>query len=147
MWLISQKKDVLETLDIRIALEDFVMRKIPYLDENITKRMKDNLTLFRKTIERKDIIGNNETDSAFHLLIVGLARNKVLCRVYGGLHSHLGVQRLLHANEKKALEELWRAETEHAKIVQAFEEKDKKEIRRTVKAHLTNVKQRVAKAL
>ncbi len=140
------KQDIVDLLEIRMALENLAINKILDIDEDIIKKMKDNLCLFEETIKTKDIVANNELDRAFHFLIMKTSGGKQLIRVYQNLYSHLSVQRQLYKDEKKALEELHTAGKEHRKIVQAFEKKDKREIGRAVKDHLNNVKQRIAKS-
>jgi len=141
------KQDVLEILDIRMALENLAIQKISDISEDLIEKMKDNLHLLKETIKTKDFIANNEVDKTFHLLIIEVSGSRQLKRVYQNLHSHLSVQRLLYEDEKKALQELHMTEKEHLKIVQAFEKKDKKQIRKAVRNHLSNVRQRITKSL
>lgn len=141
------KQDVLEVLEIRMALEGLAVSKISDISDDIIRKMKNNLNLFKETIKHKDIIANNEADKAFHLLIIEASGSKQLFQVYRNLHSHLSVQRLLYEDEEKALEELRMTEKEHLRIVQAFEKKDKREIRKAVRAHLSGVRKRIAKTL
>ena len=141
------KQDVLEVLEIRMALEGLAVSKISDISDDIIRKMKNNLNLFKETIKHKDIIANNEADKAFHLLIIEASGSKQLSQVYRNLHSHLSVQRLLYEDEEKALEELRMTEKEHLRIVQAFEKKDKREIRKAVKAHLSGIRERIAKTL
>jgi len=141
------KQDVLEVLEIRMALEGLAVSKISDISDDIIRKMKNNLNLFKETIKHKDIIANNEADKAFHLLIIEASGSKQLSQVYRNLHSHLSVQRLLYEDEEKALEELRMTEKEHLRIVQAFEKKDKREIRKAVRAHLSGVRERIAKTL
>ena len=141
------KQDVLEVLEIRMALEGLAVSKISDISDDIIRKMKNNLNLFKETIKHKDIIANNEADKAFHLLIIEASGSKQLSQVYRNLHSHLSVQRLLYEDEEKALEELRMTEKEHLRIVQAFEKKDKREIRKAVRAHLNGVRERIVKTL
>jgi len=141
------KQDVLEVLEIRMALEGLAVSKISDISDDIIRKMKNNLNLFKETIKHKDIIANNEADKAFHLLIIEASGSKQLSQVYRNLHSHLSVQRLLYEDEEKALEELRMTEKEHLRIVQAFEKKDKREIRKAIKAHLSGIRERIAKTL
>lgn len=140
------KQDIIDLLEIRMALENLTINKILDIDEDIIKKMKDNLCLFEETIKTKDIVANNELDRVFHFLIIKTSGSKQLIRVYQNLYSHLSVQRLLYKDEKKALEELHTVDKEHRKIVQAFEKKDKREIRKIIRNHLNNVKQRIVKS-
>ncbi|MFQ6067192.1 MAG: GntR family transcriptional regulator [bacterium] len=141
------KQDVREILEIRMVLETLAIQKISEIYEDLITKMKNNLRLFRETLKAGDFAANNEIDRAFHFLIIEASGSKQLCRVYQNLHSHLIVQMLLYEDEKKALEELHMTGKEHLKIAQAFEKKDKKEIRKAVRNHLNNVKQRIAKSV
>jgi len=139
------RQDILEIIEIRMALEDLALQKISAISEDLIEKMKHNLRLFKETIETGDFAANNEIDRAFHLLIVGASGSKQLSRVYQSISSHIGIQRLLYEDEEKALEELHMTGREHQKVVQAFEKKDKKEIRKAIRNHLNNVKRRIKK--
>ncbi len=137
------KGDVLDILDIRITLEILAIQKTSDISEDLIKEMKDNLRFFKETVKTEDFAANNQIDKAFHLLITGASGNKQLSQIYENLYSHMSIQRLLYKDEKKALEELRMADKEHHIIVQAFEKKDKKEIRKAVRNHLNNVERRI----
>ncbi len=139
------RQDILEIIEIRMALEELALQKISAISEDLIEKMKDNLRLFRETIEAGDFAANNEIDRAFHLLIIGGSGSKQLSQVYQGISSHIGIQRLLYEDEEKALEELHMTEEEHRRIVQAFEKKNKKEIRKAIRNHLNNVRRRITK--
>lgn len=141
------EQDVLDTLQIRIALEDLATQRLSNIPEDLIKEIKDNLRIFRETIKARDFVANNEIDRVFHLLIIEAARSRQLSRVYQNLHSHVIIERLMYENEKEALEELHITDKEHWRIVQAFERKDKKEIRKAVRSHLNNVRRRIAKIM
>jgi len=141
------EQDVLDTLQIRIALEGLATQRLSNIPDDLIEGMRDNLRIFRQTIKARDFVANNEIDRSFHLLIIEAARSRQLSRVYQNLHSHMIIERLMYENEKKALEELQITDKEHWRIVQAFERKDKKEIRKTVRSHLNNVKRRIAKTM
>jgi len=141
------KQDVVEIIDIRMVLEKLALKKISVISEDLIEKMKDNLRLFKETIETGDLAANNEIDRAFHLLITETSGSKQLSRVYQSISSHIGIQRLLYEDEGKALEELRMTDKEHRRIVQAFEKKDKEEIRKAIKSHLNNVRRRITEDL
>lgn len=137
------KEDVLDILEIRVTLEISAIQKISDISEDLIKKMKDNLRLSKETVKARDLAANNRVDKSFHLLITEASGNKQLSRIYENLYSHMSIQRLLYEDEEKALEELRMTDKEHRIIVQAFERKDKKEIRKVVRNHLHNVKRRI----
>ncbi len=139
------RQDVLDILEIRTALEDLATQKISDISEYLIEKMKDNLRFSREAVKAGDFAANNEIDRAFHLLITEASGNKQLSRIHQNLYSHMSIQRLLYEDEKEALEELRMADKEHCRIVQAFEKKDKKEIRKAVRNHLNNVRRRIIK--
>lgn len=141
------RQDVLEMLEIRMALEDLAIRRIPGTFEDLVEKMKDNLRSFKETIKTGDLAANNEIDRAFHLLIIQAAGSKQLIRIYENLYSHVGIQRLLHEDGKKALEELHMTDQEHGKIIQVFEKKNRKDMKKAVRDHLSSVSRRITESL
>jgi len=141
------KQDILDILDIRKALENLAIEKISVISDDLTEKMSYNLRLFKKTIKTSDLAANNEMDRAFHLLIIEASGSKQLSRIYQNLHSHIYIERLLYKDERQALAELRVVEEEHRRIIQAFTKKDKKEIRKTVRSHLANVRQRIERKI
>ena len=141
------EQDILDVLEIRMVLEDLGIQKIPDISEDLMKKMRDNLRLFGETIKTKDFAANNEIDRAFHLLIIERSGSEQLTRIYKNLYSHIGIQRFLYEKGKEALGELHLTDKEHWRIVQAFEKKDKKEIKKATRNHLNNVRQRIIKIL
>jgi len=141
------KQDILDVLEIRMVLEDLSIQKIPDISEDLIKKMRDNLLLFGKTIKTEDFAANNEIDRAFHLLIIEGSGSEQLTRIYKNLYSHIGIQRFLYENRRRALGELQTTNKEHWRIVQAFEKKDKKEMKKATRNHLNNVRQRIIKIL
>lgn len=141
------KQDILDVLEIRMVLEDLSIQKIPDISEDLMKKMRDNLRLFGETIKTEDFAANNEVDRAFHLLIIEGSGSEQLTRIYKNLYSHIGIQRFLYENGREALEELHLTDKEHRRIVQAFERKDKKEMKKATRNHLNNVRQRIIKIL
>lgn len=141
------KQDVLDTLQIRIALEDVATQRISQIPEDLVEKMKDSLHLFGESIKARNLVANNEIDRLFHLLIIEAANSRQLTRVYENLHSHLSIERLLYQDEKRALSELITTEKEHSSIIQAFENKDRKEIRKAVRGHLNNVRRRITRII
>lgn len=141
------KQRLLEILDIRMALENLAVQKISVIPEDLIEKMKHNLRLFRETTKTEDFVANNEIERVFHLLIIEAAGSKQLSRVYQNLHSHMNIQRLLYEDKKKALAELHITEEEHRRILQAFINKDKKEIGKAIRGHLNNVRQRITRSL
>jgi len=139
----SSKQDVLDLLEIRVALEDLAIQKISAIPEGLIEKMRDNLRLFEETMKAGDFAANNEIDRTFHFLVIETSGNKQLSRVYQNLYSHMNIQRLLYQDEKKALEELRMTGEEHWKIIRAFEKGNKKEIRDSVRSHLNNVGRRI----
>lgn len=136
------KQDIIEILDIRIALESLAADKILSISSDLIQKLKENLQEFEETIRSRDFVLNNEVDEKFHQLIVGTSENRKLVKIYGDLHSHMGIERLFYEDDK-ALKELGITLKEHTAIVEAFEKKDKKEIRKAVRNHLNNVKRRI----
>lgn len=143
----ASKRDVLDLLEIRMALEKLAIQKISAIPEGLVEEMKDNLSLFKETIKTGDFAANNEIDRAFHLIIIEASKNRQLSRVYQNLCSHMNIQRLLYQDEKEALEELRMTGEEHWKIIQAFIKGYKKEIRDSMRSHLNNVRRRIRKNL
>jgi len=141
------KQDTLEILEIRVVLEELAIQKTSDIPADLIEKMKDNLRLFRETIKSGDFAANNEIDRAFHLLFIEASGSKQLSRIYQNLHSHIYIERLLYEDERQALAELRVVEEEHRRIIQAFEKKNKKEIRKAVRDHLANVRQRIIKNL
>lgn len=141
------KQDVLDILEIRMALENLALQRISDISEDLIEKMKDNLRLFRETIKTEDFVANNEIDKAFHLLVMEASGSKQLIRTYKDLHSHISIESFLYKEERKALAELSTTDKEHWRIVQAFVKKDKKEIRGAINAHFNNVKRRITKSL
>lgn len=111
------------------------------------EKMKDNLRLFRESIKTGDFAANNEIDRAFHLLIIEAGGSKQSIRIYENLYSRIGIQRLLYEDGKKALDELHMTDQEHGKIIQVFEKKDRKDMKKVVRDHLTSVSRRITKSL
>ena len=141
------KRDILDILDIRMALENLAIRGISDISEDLIEKMKDNIRLFRETIETEDFVANNKIDKAFHILIMEASESRQLTRIYKDLYSHIIVERLLYKDKRKALTELHKTDKEHWRIVQAFVKKDKKEIRGAIRAHFNNVKRRITKSI
>jgi len=141
------KRDILDILDIRMALENLAIQGISDISEDLIEKMKDNIRLFRETIETEDFVANNRIDKAFHILIMEASESRQLTRIYKDLYSHIVVERLLYKNKGKALTELHLTDKEHWRIVQAFVKKDKKEIREAIRAHFNNVKRRITKSI
>lgn len=137
------KQDIIEILDIRIALESLAADKILSISSDLIQKLKENLQEFEETIRSRDFVLNNEVDEKFHQLMVRASENRELARIYGNLHSHMGIERLFYENKDRALKELGITLKEHTAIVEAFEKKDKKEIRKAVRNHLNNVKRRI----
>jgi len=141
------KQDILDILDIRMALENLAIQGISDISEDLIEKMKDNIRLFRETIEMEDFVANNRIDKEFHILIMEASESRQLTRIYKDLYSHIVVERLLYKNKEKALTELYLTDKEHWRIVQAFVKKDKKEIRGAIRAHFNNVKRRITKSV
>jgi DNA-binding FadR family transcriptional regulator len=74
---------------------------------------------------------------------VGASRNRKLAKIYGDLHSHMGIERLFYEDEDKALKELYITLNEHTAIVEAFLKKDREKIKEKIRYHLENVKERI----
>lgn len=140
------KQDILEILEIRKALENLAIQRISDISEDLIEKMKENLRLFRETINTEDFVANNKIDKAFHLLVMEASGSKQLSRIYKDLHSHISIEKFLYRGKRKALAELSTSEKEHWRIVQAFVKKDKKEIRGAINAHFNNVKRRITKS-
>ena len=137
------KQDIIEILDVRIALESLAVDKIPGISSHLTQKLKENLQEFKETIESRDFVLNNEVDEKFHQLIVGASHNRKLAKIYEGLHSHMGIERLFYEDEDKALKELYITLNEHTAIVEAFSKKDRERIKEKIRNHLENVKKRI----
>lgn len=137
------KQDILDVLEIRMVLEDLSIQKIPDISEDLMRKMRNNLRLFDETVKTEDFAANNGIDRAFHILIIEGSGSEQLTRIYKNLYSHIGIQRFLYRNERGALEELDLTNKEHWRIVQAFEKKDKKEMKKATRNHLNNVRQRI----
>jgi len=143
----SSKQDVLDILEVRMALENLAIQRISDISEDLIEKMKGNLRLFKETIKTKDFAANNKIDKAFHILIMEASGSKELTRIYKDLYSHISIERFLYKDNKKALAELDITDKEHWRIVQAFVKKDKKEIRGAISVHFNNVKRRITKSL
>jgi len=137
------KQDIIEILDIRIALESLAADKILSISSDLIQKLKENLQEFEETIRSRDFVLNNEVDEKFHQLIVRTSENRKLAKIYGGLHSHMGIERLFYEDEDRALKELGISLNEHTAIVEAFSKKDKEKIKRKIRDHLENVKKRI----
>ncbi|MFQ5834842.1 MAG: GntR family transcriptional regulator [bacterium] len=137
------KQEITEILDVRIALESLALDKIPSISSDLIQKLKENLQEFEETIRSPDFVLNNEIDEKFHQLIVGASGNRKLAKIYGDLHSHMGIERLFYEDEDKALKELNITLKEHTAIVEAFSKKDKEKIKRKIRDHLENVKKRI----
>jgi DNA-binding GntR family transcriptional regulator len=143
----SSKQDVLDILEVRMALENLAIQRISDISEDLIEKMKGNLRLFKETIKTKDFAANNKIDKAFHILIMEASGSKELTRIYKDLYSHISIERFLYKDNRKALVELDTTDKEHWRIVQAFVKKDKKEIKGAISAHFKNVKRRITKSL
>lgn len=141
------KQDVMDILEIRIMLENLAIQRFSDISENLIEKMKDNLRLFKETIETEDFVANNKIDKAFHILIMEASGSRQLTRIYKALYSHIIIERLLYKDKRKALTELHLTDKEHWRIVQAFAKKDKKEIRGAIRSHFNNVKRRITKSI
>lgn len=137
------KQDIIEILDIRIALESLAADKILSISSDLIQKLKENLQEFEETIRSRDFVLNNEVDEKFHQLIVRASGNRKLAEIYGELHCHMGIERLFYEDEDKALKELGITLKEHTAIVEAFSKKDKEKIKRKITDHLENVKKRI----
>ncbi len=137
------KQDIIEILDIRIALESLALDKILSISSDLIQKLKENLQEFEETIRSRDFVLNNEVDEKFHQLMVRASENRKLARIYGNLHSHMGIERLFYENKDRALKELGITLKEHTAIVEAFSKKDKEKIKRKIRDHLENVKKRI----
>ncbi|GAI46570.1 unnamed protein product [marine sediment metagenome] len=137
------KQDIVEILDIRIALESLAVDKVPIIGSDLIQKLKKNLQEFEETIRSQNFVLNNEVDEKFHQLTVGASHNRKLAKIYGDLHSHMGIERLFYEDEDEALKELGITLNEHTDIVEAFSKKDKEKIKRKIRDHLENVKRRI----
>ncbi len=142
-------RDVAEFFDIRMMIELRVAEQILQngKSDQFLENVKEPLASMRQAIVEDDY-GDYEAfiegDRDFHMTIVNLTENQHLIRIYSNLNVHMYVARAHYLN---TVENARQAQREHEAIVKAFEEGNREEVKRTLGAHIGNVKTRILEIL
>lgn len=128
-------KKFIEVYEIRIILEDYVMKKsIPIITkknvEEIINKMKEI-----ESIGNSDLVKRMELDREFHFKIYESCKIQTLIEILKNLYNSTSYSRLKHAEKPGKIEI---AETEHRELCRAIQKKDVKKARSLIKKHIKN---------
>ncbi|HVV99303.1 MAG TPA: GntR family transcriptional regulator [Planctomycetaceae bacterium] len=129
-------REISDQLEIRTALEPFVVRSIA---GNVApahrERLQHNLAAQEQAADQQDIATSIQLDAEFHLLLCEILGNREIVRVMRQLRDR--VHRLiLEVMQRQPLARLKQAYREHSEIVTAILEGDPDQAEARMHAHL-----------
>lgn len=135
------KKDMLDIMDVRIALEGMAFGKTAEcISEDGIKELEDILKLQAFYISEGDSENINKMDSEFHYCVYKHCGSAVYCRILTEMHRKIQRFRVLSVkSEPKAR----KSGNEHAEIFEAIKNHDSKLAQRLATEHTLNAKKRM----
>jgi DNA-binding GntR family transcriptional regulator len=136
-------KDIIDTLEVREALETFAVKLA--IEKNTVKDIKRLEGLnkdFQKAYEEKDIEKMVEYDTEIHNEILVLSDNSKLINFMDGLNEIMQRFRLIFFNETYNPE---RIAKEHEEVFLALKNKNIERAQKAMKAHLSTLKDDIKK--
>ncbi len=136
-------KDIVDTLELREALETFAVKLA--IEKNTVKDIKILEELnkdFQKAYKEKDIEKMVEYDTDIHNEIFVLSNNSKLINFMDGLNEIMQRFRLIFFNETYNPE---RIAKEHEEIFRALKNKDVEKAQKAMKTHLSTLKDDIKK--
>ncbi|MGQ9645003.1 MAG: GntR family transcriptional regulator [Thermodesulfobacteriota bacterium] len=131
--------EIAALLDYRLVLE----RGALYLAfQRMTRAEVGKLRTLQRRMARLtksgDYFRQMELDSKFHFAIIQAARNQGLMEAYAQLSPHFKLIRFHRALQRGRWSE--RVDEEHARIVQALEERNYRKLEKTITGHIMRIK-------
>src|SRR6056297_22320 len=136
-------KDIIDTLEVREALETFAVKLA--IEKNTVKDIKRLEKLnneFQKAYEEKDIEKMVEYDTKIHNEILVLSDNGKLINFMDGLNEIMQRFRLIFFNETYNPERIAR---EHQDVIKAIKNKDMEKAQDAMRNHLRTLKDDIKK--
>ncbi len=136
-------KDIIDTLEVREALETFAVKLA--IEKNTVKDIKRLEKLnneFQKAYEEKDIEKMVEYDTKIHNEILVLSDNGKLINFMDGLNEIMQRFRLIFFNETYNPERIAR---EHEEVFKGLKSRDIERAQKAMKSHLSTLKDDIKK--
>jgi DNA-binding GntR family transcriptional regulator len=125
------RRELLDMLDVRIALETHAVRKIAKRANDGLLRELKSLCAAMEALPRKAVEDRAKLNRKFHELLIGAAGNPRLVRIVNDYQEYFSAAQRLF--DPKFIE---RTEREHREIVAALEAGDANKVARAVAEHI-----------
>jgi DNA-binding GntR family transcriptional regulator len=135
-------RELYEILDCRMMIETFAVQQTGVITDELVGHLETLHARYCDTAAQKRYFEQNAADREFHEAIVAASGNALLLRLFRSMNSHMRTMRLLNIGEwlSRNFED---TRGEHARILDAFQRRDKDQAAQTVAEHLRSVRKRV----
>lgn len=140
-WRFSKRYDLREVYEFRIFMESTAVRlaAMNITDEEL-RDLKQLHAEFSLKLKASDFMASTAFDYEFHRLIMACSRNRVFVDIYQKFHKVFQETQMLPFSRKPRR---WEAVTEHAKILQALEQRDGDAAAFYLEMHLLRATERI----
>lgn len=129
--------EISDTFDVRCALECLAAEKaVERATPAQVRQLRELLKALRKPVKTdRDRKAHEQNNLEFHQILIHGSGNQRLIEVYEALNAHIKIARL-HSDHREWVTRLADEQTEHERIVDAFEARRTSDLVAAVRAHI-----------
>lgn len=139
------EKDLNETLEVRLGLEEMAVRfACERMTDNQMEEIRQAAEDFESMIDKGDLTALAQADERFHTLIYQATANDCLCNITNNLREQVYRYRIEYLKNRTVRQHL---ANEHKNICQALEARDVEQARAALCAHIENQQSSIIQSL